>query len=93
MEGFSYRNLYAKGEKIYFLRVSYILGTKEIIEAKTRTVEDAYMVACIEKTKQTIFIGVDLRDMIFTNRKLAVDRYNSTQVRAILEEDSRTSSK
>lgn len=59
------------------------LGIKEIVDATIRTVEPTYIIACVKKTKQAICIGCDGRDMIFADRKLALEKLKEIKVKNI----------
>jgi hypothetical protein len=87
---FSFIDHYALGQIIYYLRVIPNLGIKEVIEAKIRTLYKTAMVACIEATKQAIYIGYGAKDFVFTDHKSAIKESHKYRVRELKEKDTST---
>ena len=77
--GFDFNNYYEKGQKIFYIRVLRKLGIKEFLELKIRTVYPKTIIACEEK-KATVCIGPDTKDMIFVDKKLALEIYDNVEV-------------
>lgn len=77
--GFDFNNYYEKGQKIFYIRILRKLGVKEFLELKIRTVYPKMIVACEEK-KATVCIGPDTKDMIFVDKKLALETYDNVEV-------------
>lgn len=80
--GFNFNNTYAKGQKIFYLKIHEKLGIKEIMELKIRTVYEKTIVACLAKG-HAVCIGPDTADKIFLQRKDAVKVYNDTNIKSI----------
>lgn len=77
--GFDFNNYYEKGQKIFYIRVLGKLEVKEFLELKIRTVYPKMIVACEEK-KATVCIGPDTKDMIFTDKKSALETYDNVKI-------------
>ena len=84
--GFDFNDYYEVGQKIFFIRVHESLGIKEFKELKIRTIYPKMIIGCEEK-KSTQCIGPDSRDMIFTDRKLAVEAYDNMKIKVFKDTD------
>lgn len=82
--GFDFNNYYAKGQKIFYLRIHESLGIKEIVELKIRTVYPKTIIGFREKG-HALCIGPETSDMIFNQRKDAVNAYNSINIKTFDE--------
>lgn len=74
--GFDFTQTYSKGQTIFYVRVNDIIGEKELLELKLRTIYPKTLIGCIEKS-YTQCIGPDTADRVFTNRNDALKCYNS----------------
>jgi hypothetical protein len=83
---YDFKKIYNKGDVIHYLRVMPNLGINEIVECKLRTIEHEYMVATIEKTKQTIYINYGSINFAFNDRKLAAIESKKYHVRKVTKE-------
>lgn len=77
--GFDFNDYYEKGQKIFYVKILSKLGVKEFLELKIRTVYPKMIVACEEK-KATVCIGPDTKDMIFTDKKSALETYDNVKI-------------
>ena len=77
--GFDFSKTYTKGQVIYYVNVNKIIGEKELMDLKIRTVYPKMLVCCTEKS-YTQCIGPDSADFIFLSRYEAIDCYNNTIV-------------
>ena len=82
---FDFRDTYAKGEKVYFVRHHPSLRTKELYELTIRTVYPRLIVGTEDK-KGCQCIGYNDRDYLFVNRRDAVDLFKS--IKADIEEEN-----
>lgn len=85
-EEYSFIDHYRISQIIHYLRVLPNLGINEVIEAKIRTLASNYIVACIENTKQALFVNRAARHLVFTDRKLAIKESHKYHVRILKEE-------
>lgn len=79
--GFDFNDYYEKGQKIFYIRLIEKLGIKEFMELKIRTIYPKMIIACEEKSC-TQCIGPYAKDLIFTDRKTAVEVYDSIDIKA-----------
>ena len=77
--GFDFTQTYIKGQTIYYVKVNNIIGEKELMELRIRTVYPKMLICCTEKAFSQC-IGPDTADYIFMNRHQAVECYNKTVV-------------
>jgi hypothetical protein len=89
--GFDFSTEYEKGQTIFYVRINRIIGEKELMELKIRTVYPKMLVCCMDKAC-TQCIGPETADRIFRTRYEAVDCYNNTPVEiktyeSVVEED------
>lgn len=84
--GFDFSQKYTKGQTIFYVKVNEIIGEKELMELKIRTIYPKMMVCCTEKSYAQC-IGPDSADFIFLSRYEAVDCYNNTAVQAKIFEN------
>lgn len=83
--GFDFNDYYEKGQKIFYVQVSERLGEKDLLELTIRTIYPKMMVA-VEEKKCAHCIGADSQDMIFFDRKSAVEAYNDVDIKTFKEE-------
>lgn len=79
--GFDFNDYYEKGQKIFYIRLIEKLGIKEFLELKIRTIYPKMIIACEEK-RHTHCIGPYAKDLIFTDRNVGIEVYNSIDIKA-----------
>lgn len=66
---FNYKDLYEKGQTVYYLRVLPNLNIKEVLQLKIRSVFSDIIIGCEPEGSQAIYIDISEKDNIFDNRK------------------------
>ena len=74
---FNYKDLYEKGQTVYYLRILPKLEMKEVLSIEIRTVYPDIIVGCGKDTSQAVYIGINERENIFDNRKDAMKKYKT----------------
>ena len=70
----NYEESFKRGQTVYLVHTDSTSGANEILQIKLRTVFPTYMVGCVNKTKQAVFIGSDCSEMVFHDRDLALKK-------------------
>lgn len=76
---FDFRRMYAKGQRMWFVRILAPLGEKEIIEVILGTIYPRTIVA-VQPKAFCHCIGYNMRDQLFNTPREAQDYYDSVQV-------------
>lgn len=77
--GFDFTTMYSVGQIVYYVKVNDIIGEKELLELKLRTIYPKTLIGCIKKSYAQC-IGPDTADRVFTNRHEAIKCYDSIHV-------------
>ena len=75
----NYEESFKRGQTVYLVYTDSTSGANEILQIKLRTVFPTYMIGCVNKTKQAVFIGSDRIDVIFHDRDLALKKAKETK--------------
>lgn len=87
---FDFRTIYERGQKLWFVRYSKKLGNKELVEFHVRTVY-ARMVIGSQPKSICHCVGVNMRNQLFEDKKLATEFYNSLDLTPEEEERKKKS--
>lgn len=82
---FDYREVYSKGQIIYYIETNELCGTKKLLELKISSVYPRAVIA-FEDMGMGHTIGVESEEFIFLDRREAESIYNTIVVENKLEE-------